>query len=475
MHWIPDRACPRLRSGVGNDKKNIMAEQFTPPFQENPVVLPRDSQEDDYPRGVQRPTERAGFIIRGGKPLAGEIAVAGSKNAVLPLIAATFLTPELCVFDNVPDIRDVEIMLTIAEGLGSKVAWDRRTHRLEIESAHLASDAPDETLCRKLRGAVLFAGALLGRTGRVAMPYPGGDAIGARPLDTHLHAFEALGAMVESDTVIRIDGSAMMGTAVVMDEPSVTATENAILAAVGIKGKTIISLGAMEPHVQELVAFLRAMGADIGFRDFARIEINGGAPLRAARWRVNPDELEISGFAALAAATRSELAIRNIAPQYLDAVFLQLRKMGVVFSHDGHHLRIMKPALGYKNFRIQSGLYPKLGSDHLPPFAVLATQARGVSLIHDWMYENRLRYIPELQKMGATCEILDPHRALITGPVALVGCAMESVDIRSGMTLIIAALVAEDESSLGQIEHIDRGYEKIDERLRALGADITRI
>ncbi|MFY9462675.1 MAG: UDP-N-acetylglucosamine 1-carboxyvinyltransferase [Candidatus Sungiibacteriota bacterium] len=415
------------------------------------------------------------FIIRGGKTLAGEIVVCGSKNAVLPLIAATLLTAEPCVLDNVPDIRDVEIMLAIASGLGSTVVWDRAAHHLEIQSPHLASNAPDEPLCRKLRGAVLFAGALLSRMRKVAMPYPGGDAIGARPLDTHLHAFEALGAVVESDTVIRIDGSAMAGSTVVMDEPSVTATENAILAAVGIKGRTIISLGALEPHVQELVGFLRAMGADIGFRDLAHIEINGAAPLGGARWRVNPDELEISGFAALAAATRSEIIIRGIAPEYLDSVFLQLRKMGVVFSYDAADLRIMKPALGYKSFRIQSGLYPKLGSDHLPPFAVLATQARGVSLIHDWMYENRLRYIPELQKMGATCEILDPHRALITGPATLAGCAITSVDIRSGMTLVIAALVAEGESSLGQIEHIDRGYEKIDERLRSLGADIKRV
>ncbi len=415
------------------------------------------------------------FIIHGGKPLAGEIAAAGSKNAALPLIAATLLTREPCVLDNVPDIRDVEIMLAIAAGLGSKVAWDRSAHRLEIESPQIAGTAPDEALCRKLRGAILFAGALLGRTRNVVMPYPGGDAIGARPLDTHMHAFEALGAGVQSDTVIRIEGKAMKGAAVVMDEPSVTATENAILAAVGIPGRTVIALGALEPHVQELVEFLRAMGAAIGFRDMTRIEINGGVPLRGARRAVNPDELEISGFAALAAATRSELVIRNIAPQYLDAVFLQLRSMGVVFSHDGKNLSIMKPALGYKNFRIQSGLYPKLSSDHLPPFAVLATQARGASLIHDWMYENRLRYIPELQKMGATCEILDPHRALITGPAALAGCAMESSDIRSGMTLVIAALVAEGESSLGQIEHIDRGYERIDERLRALGADIRRV
>lgn len=415
------------------------------------------------------------FIIRGGRALEGEVTIQGSKNAILPLIAACLLTEEPCVLERVPDIQDVETMRVIAEKLGASVSWEQEARRLTIEARTLVSAAPDEALARKLRGSVLFAGALLGRLRRVVLPYPGGDAIGARPLDAHFHAFEALGARIRQDMLIEIDGSAVRGSLIVMDEPSVTATENAILAAVLAPGRTIISLGACEPHVQELVLFLRAMGAEIQFRDIARIEINGVARLGGARFRVNPDEIETSGFAALAAATRSEVLIRDIAPQYLDAFFLQLRKMGVAFSHDEKNIKIMKPVGGYKSFRIQAGLYPKLGSDHLPPFAVLATQAQGASLIHDWMYENRLRYVPELQKMGATCEILDPHRALITGPTVLSGCDIESVDIRSGMTLVIAALVASGSSTIANVSHLDRGYERIDERLRALGADIRRV
>lgn len=415
------------------------------------------------------------FIIRGGTPLTGEVTIQGSKNTVLPLIAACMLTEEPCVLERVPAIQDVEMMAAIARGLGASVAWEPKAHRLTIEARTLFSATPDEALARKLRGSILFAGALLGRLRSIVLPYPGGDAIGARPLDAHFNAFEALGARIRREARCEIDGSAMKGSLVAMDEPSVTATENAILAAVCIPGKTVITLGAYEPHIQELVLFLGAMGADIHFRDMLRLEINGVKRLGGARFRINPDDMETSGFAALGAATRSELLLRDIAPRYLDAVFLQLRKMGVVFSYDEHALKIMKPAMGYKNSRIQAGLYPQLGSDHVPPFAVLATQAEGGSLIHDWMYENRLRYVPELQKMGATCEILDPHRALITGPAVLSGCDIETLDIRSGMTLVIAALVASGSSTIAHVEHIDRGYERIDERLQALGADIKRI
>ena len=415
------------------------------------------------------------FIIRGGMPLAGDITIQGSKNTILPLIAASMLTEEPCVLERVPAIQDVEMMVSMARGLGASVSWESKAHRLLIEARTLTSATPDEALARKLRGSVLFAGALLGRLRRIVLPYPGGDAIGARPLDAHFNAFAALGARIRTDAFIDIDGSAMQGAAITMDEPSVTATENAILAAVCIPGRTVISLGACEPHVQELVLFLRSMGADIQFRDMVRIEIRGVERLRGARFRINPDDMETSGLAAMAAATRSEVLLRGIGPQYLDAAFLQLHKMGVAFSYDEHDLKIMKPTMGYKNARIQAGLYPKLGSDHLPPFAVLATQAEGGSLVHDWMYENRLRYIPELQKMGASCEILDPHRALITGPTVLSGCDIETLDIRSGMTLVIAALVASGSSTIANVEHIDRGYERIDERLRALGADIERI
>ena len=407
--------------------------------------------------------------------LAGEIPIRGSKNAAFPLIAACLLSDEPCVLDNIPEIRDVEVMLQIVEGLGAEVSWDRARRRLRIDARTLSGSSPDEALSRKFRGSILFAGALLGRMRKARIPYPGGDVIGNRPLDAHFRAFEELGVVIREEGCLEMDGADLRGRAFSMEEPSVTATENAILAATLAPGKTVISLGALEPHIQELVLFLRAMGADIGFRDLARLEINGVRRLRGAAYRVNPDEIEISGFAALAACTRSELTLRGIAPQYLDAVFLQLKKMGVLFERGEDTLAIVKPQTGYKNFRIQSGLYPKLGSDHLPPFAVLATQAQGTSEIHDWMYENRLRYIPELQKMGARCEVAAPDRALITGPTRLAGCEIQTLDIRSGMTLVIAGLVAEGESVIQEIHHLDRGYEALETRLAAVGADIRRV
>lgn len=415
------------------------------------------------------------FIIHGGKPLNGEVVISGSKNTSFPLIAACLLTDEPCVLENVPLIQDVVVMVEMVRKLGARVEWDQKKGELTIEAKELMTCSPDATLSRKLRGSIVLAGALLGRLRRAEIPYPGGDAIGARPLTAHFRAFEELGAAVREREVIEIDGSALTGASFFMHEPSATGTENAILAAVRAPGKTVITLPAFEPQVQELIFFLRAMGADIQFRDLVRIEINGAQKLHGARYRIDPDEVEVTSFAVLAAATRSQITLRGIAPHYLNAVFLQLTEMGVAFDHDEKDLKIMKPTAGYKSFRIQSGLYPKLGPDHVPPFAVLATQAEGVSLVHDWMYENRLRYIPELQKMGATCEILDPHRALITGPAVLAGCEVESFDLRAGMVLVIAALVASGRSIISNVNHIDRGYERIEERLRQIGADIERV
>lgn len=417
------------------------------------------------------------LIINGGRSLAGEIEIRGSKNAALPLIAACLLTDKQVELRNVPEINDIATMISIIEKLGAQTAWDTTKHSLQINAARLHGAFPDKDLSRKFRGSILLAGALLGRARKVTMPYPGGDTIGARPLTTHLHAFESLGVEIQKDDdVLVMDGHAMRGGEVTFDEPSVTATENAILAAVLTPGKTVLRLPAFEPHVQELMQLLQNMGGNIKWSGIFNIEINGAEKLNGAIHRINSDELEVSSFAALAAATRSKITLCGIDPQYLDAVFLQLRKMGVNFSIFGNsRLMIEKPALHYKGFRLQSGLYPKLGSDHLPPFSVLATQGEGATMIHDWLYEGRLRYVNELKKMGANATILDPHRAMITGPTQLHGCDIEGLDIRSGMTLIIAALTAEGRSVISNVEHIDRGYEKIDERLQTIGAEIRRI
>lgn len=417
------------------------------------------------------------FSVRGGKPLAGEISIRGSKNTILPLIAASMLTSEPCVFENVPDISDVSLMLGIAEKLGARTEWDRKNHRLTIEAKDIQNGIPDAESSRKLRGSILFAGALLGRIGEVEISYPGGDVIGVRPLSTHFHALAELGVHIKEEDMIRLSGKGMHGALVTLEEPSVTATENIILASVLTPGRTEIHLPACEPHVQELVLFLSKMGAHIAWRGVYWIEVEGVKELHGATHRVIPDDIEVSSFAALAAATRSSLTLRGAEATYLDAILLQLKKMGVVtvVSRDGATIQIEKSSSEYKGFRIQSGLYPKLGSDHIPPFAVLATQAEGTSLIHDWLYENRLRYITELEKMGAHVKIIDPHRAFIEGPTQLKGSQTVSSDIRSGMTLVVAALVAEGESVIEGVHHIDRGYENIDERLRAIGADIKRV
>lgn len=415
------------------------------------------------------------FSVQGGSVLTGEIPVRGSKNTILPIIASTLLTREPCVIENVPTITDARVMLRIAEGLGCYVEWEEKNHRVTIQASEIKNDFPDTDLSRRLRGSVLFAGALIGRTGRARMSYPGGDVIGARPLTTHFNALKGLGVVITEGDLIELDGTNMRGANVFLEEPSVTATENVILASVRAPGKTEIRLPACEPHVQELVLFLARMGAHIKWKGLYWIEVEGVKELHGASHRINPDDIEISSFAALAAATRSSITLTGADSPYLDAIFLQLSKMGVLFDSNGDRIEIHKPKSNYTGFRIQSGLYPKLMSDHIPPFAVLATQAEGESLIHDWMYENRLRYIAELQKMGADASLLDPHRAIIRGPTKLAGCETVSSDIRSGMTLVVAALVAEGESMIEGVHHLDRGYEKLEERLQSIGANITRM
>ena len=414
------------------------------------------------------------FIINGGRSLAGEIEVSGSKNALLPILAATLLTAEPCEIENAPLIQDGENTLNIIQGLGVKVV--RQGKKVLIDSAGLNSFTPSAETVRKFRGSILFAGALLGRCGKVVMPYPGGDIIGSRPLDVHLEAFRALGADIGEtpDHFLKIEAPRLKGAKIVLSEISVTATENALLASVLAEGETIIKLAATEPHIQDLAAFLRKMGAKIEGAGTNIIRVQGVKKLNAASHGIIPDSDEAMSLAVLAAATRSDVLIKKIEPEFLDAGLQKLKAMAVNFELGKDWLRIKKPAGLYRVSKIQSGLYPKLMTDQIPPLAVLATQASGVSLIHEWMYEGRLGYINELIKMGANAVILDPHRALIIGPTPLRGNEVNTLDVRSGMTMIIAALVAEGESILNEASHIDRGYEKIEERLQKLGADIIR-
>lgn len=419
--------------------------------------------------------EMAKFLINGGEKLKGEITVAGSKNTVLPCIAASILTAEDIILENVPAISDVLTMIDILKNLGARAHYDENGKILSISARELSSSTVLEQFSIKMRASFLLAGPLLGRMRKVELCYPGGDKLGARPLSTHFNAFRSLGAIILEDKKIHIDGSNLKGAVFTLDEPSVTATENIIMASCLTNGITEVHLAAIEPHIQELVKFLNLMGAKISWKDFGTLRIEGVKKMTRATFKINPDELEVSGFAALAAATGSELMIKGVDFKYLDAVILQLGKMGVRYKILDNDLFIETSNKKYQAFRIQSGLYPKLTSDHLPPFAVLATQAQGDSLIHEWLYEDRLKYIEELKKMGAQTKILDPHRAVITGPTGLHGAEMISYDVRAGLTVVIAALVSKGETKISDIEHIDRGYEHLEERLKKIGADISRI
>ena len=413
------------------------------------------------------------FIITGGKKLQGRVSVPGSKNALFPLMAACLLTEEECVLTNVPQISDREIMCELLQDLGAKV--QSQGSELVITAGHLAKSDLDAGLSGKLRGSIVLLGALLSRLGRASMNFPGGDLIGKRPVSAHLAAFEGLGAHTAANGRIELEGANLHGAKIVLEESSVTATENAILAASLAPGRTEIRLAATEPHIQQLCEFINLMGGQISGIGTASIIIEGVQKLHGARIRMIPDSTQAAGFIVLAAATKSDITVADINPDVLDDFLLKLSKMNVSLEIGPDFAHVRPPVKDYAGIKIQSGLYPKLASDDIPPMAVLATQAHGETIIHEWMYENRQGYAKELAKMGAEITVLDSDRVRIVGPTSLKCAKMESLDIRMGMTMVIAALVASGECEIAGIEHIDRGYEKLEERLQALGADIKRI
>lgn len=415
----------------------------------------------------------AKFIIQGGKKLAGEIQVAGSKNAMFPLFAAALLTQEQCVFTNVPEITDNHAMIELLAALGAELEVSE--HRVSIKAANLTKFEMDAGLTGKFRGSIVVIGALLARLGRAKMFSPGGDMIGKRPIDAHLAAFEALGAKTSVNGAIEVAAEKLRGGKIILEESSVTATENAILAASRAEGQTTIKLAAMEPHVQQLCEFINLMGGKISGIGSTTIVIEGVSKLHGAEIALIPDSNEAASFITLAAATKSEVTVTHINPEFMDDFFLKLKTMNVNFEVGPDFVKVKPPQGDYLAAKIQCGLYPKLASDDIPPMAVLATQAVGKSVMNEWMYENRLGYATELMKMGAIVEAVDSHNIVFTGPTNLHGAQLTGSDIRMGMTLVVAALVAAGESEIGGVEHIDRGYENIEQRLTKLGADIKRI
>ncbi len=417
------------------------------------------------------------FIINGGKPLSGTITVAGFKNAATPIIAATVLTDRVCVLKNVPRITDVMKLLGILRDMGSKQEW-LDEHTLRIDNKNLVPQPLESDAVAQIRSSILLIGPFLARFGNVSFVTPGGCKIGSRPIDTHIEAFADLGVQVTYDDAsgrYHMEASSKTGGEAILKEFSVTATENVLM--LGTKYPVAIRLAAIEPHVFDLIGFLKQLGATIdadGMHGFTT-KPSPAAPSEEIEYTLMSDPIEAGTFAVLAAATRSVLKIDGVDATVLEAPLRKLREFGVHFTLSGRVLEVDGAHSVLTATRVQTMPYPGLPTDLQAPFGVLATQAKGSSLIFDTMYEGRLKYIDQLKKMGADAVLLDPHRAIISGPSVLHGAEIESLDLRAGATLIIAALLAEGKTTLGNIEQIDRGYERLDERLQALGADIARV
>ncbi|HKY23801.1 MAG TPA: UDP-N-acetylglucosamine 1-carboxyvinyltransferase [Gaiella sp.] len=421
------------------------------------------------------------FVIEGGRPLSGTVRAAGNKNGALPILAATVLASEPVVLTNVPRIRDVETMGELLVDLGATVDWTG-PNEVTVDSSGVSKTELDPMLGRVIRASFLLAGPLLARFGRATVPPPGGDVIGRRRLDPHIHAFMELGVEVELNGAYDLRTDGMRGKRLFLDEASVMATENAIMAAVLAEGETIVGHAACEPHVQDLCSFLVSLGARIEGIGSNILRITGVERLGGGSHRIRPEHVEVASFAALAATTGGDLTIEDIEPDDLIAIVPAFRKLGIELEvgettlrvAPGQELRVVDD-LGDQIPKIESGVWPAFPADLTSIALAAATQANGAVLIFEKMFENRLFFVDKLVSMGARIILCDPHRAVVTGPSKLYGQRLESPDIRAGMAMVIAALCAEGRSTIGNIGQIDRGYERIDERLHALGAMIERV
>lgn len=404
----------------------------------------------------------------------GKIRASGMKNAATPIIAATLLTSEECVISNVPKISDVMKMLDILKSLGASVEWTG-DHEVTICTKDADIKLLDEKAVKGMRSSILFLGPFLARFRRVTIPEPGGCIIGNRPPDTHFYALGKLGAKVGRENgCFRLETEGLRGSLIILPEFSVTATENLLMAASLAKGKTEVHLAAAEPHVQDLIKFLSEMGAKISGAGTHTLIIDGVEKLHGARHSIIPDQIEIGTLAVAAAVSGGEVTIENVVPAHLDIILLKLQEAGVNLEAGDNFLRI-KPSANLRAFRLQTLPYPGFPTDLQAPFGVLATQCLGTTLIQDPLFEGRMGYVSELVKMGANAIVADPHRVVINGPTPLYGQEIKSFDLRAGATLIIAGLIASGETVINEAEIVDRGYERIEERLRELGADIKRV
>ncbi len=421
------------------------------------------------------------FVVDGGQILQGTIRPAGNKNAALPAIAAALLTQDEVVLENVPRIRDVETLLQLLESLGAEVAW-KGPNEVTVAAGGVEMARPSPELAERIRASILVAGPLLARLGWVDLGLPGGDVIGRRRLDTHFLGLEALGGVRGSGGGFTMRTGGLKGKNIFLDEPSVTGTENVVMAAVLARGRTVIRNAAAEPHVQDLCRLLNRMGAQIQGTGTHILEIEGVKELHGASFRLGVDHIETGSFMGLAAVTRSEITVEDAPLEHLDSTLLGFGRLGLECSVDGtslvvhgdRELVVKEDAFGHIP-KIDDGPWPAFPADLTSIALVTATQCRGTVLIHEKMFESRMYFTDKLVGMGAQIILCDPHRAVVVGPTGLRGSVLESPDIRAGMAMLIAALGAEGESRIKNIGQIERGYQHIDARLRALGARIRRL
>ncbi len=415
----------------------------------------------------------ASLRIEGGRRLSGRLAVEGNKNSALPLLAACLLTDQPCELTNVPRIRDVEVMLDLLVNLGARVEG-RGTPVVRVTCATVTGDRPDPALVGKLRGSVLLLGPLLARRGSARLAPPGGDFPARRTIATHLAALCAMGAHAVKDTGHALDTAGLTGASIYLDEASVTGTETALLAAAGARGPSEIRHAASEPHVIELCEFLQEMGVGIEGSGTSTIRVQPVERFRGARHTLRGDYIEAGSWGVVAAITRGEIEVTGARSVDLEVIAAPLKRMGLECAYDDDRF-VVAPSNLMAVRRITTGLWPGFPSDMVSLVTVLATQADGRTLVHDWLYELRLFALEQLSAMRADLFLCDPHRIIVSGPTRLRGRALDSRDLRSGMALIAAALAAEGESQIAPLETVERGYASLVERLRMLGAQVERV
>ncbi len=420
------------------------------------------------------------FVIEGGTPLKGEVIPAGNKNAALPMLAACLLTEEPVILHNVPDIQDVQTMRKLIMSLGVEVD-DLGSNTWRVHAKVVRPTDLDPDLCRKIRASILLAGPMVARSGELQLPPPGGDVIGRRRVDTHLLALEKLGTQITYDRSFKFKADGLVGADILLDEASVTATENAIMACVRAKGCSVIRNAASEPHVQELCQFLNQLGAKIKHIGSNTLKIDGVESLHGGEFTIGPDYLEVVSFIGAAVVTKGSITIRNAGNKYLGMIKLVFGRLGVTWQENGDDIivpsdqkMVIEPDLGGAIPTIGVMPWPSFPTDLMSIAIVVATQSQGSVLFHDWMYPSRMFFTDKLVGMGAQIVLCDPHRCMVQGPTRLAGEKMESPDIRAGMALVIASLSANGKSIIRNVNQIDRGYEQVEKKLQKLGAKIER-